>query len=127
MNIQRIVARALPAIVVAGCPLYSDVSITPLYVSPPDIERGADLQQMLRKADFLRAIELTKSIESRQSPSASELSALGEAELTSGRYDAARKHLRAALDLNPFRTTYASVAWDLSQLEYLNNNFDSSL
>ncbi|MCU1231372.1 MAG: hypothetical protein JWO97_4256 [Acidobacteria bacterium] len=127
MNIQRIVARALPAVVVAGCTLYSDVSITPLYVSPPDIERGADLQQMLRKADFLRAIELTKSIESRQSPSASELSALGEAELTSGRYDAARKHLRAALDLNPFRTTYASVAWDLSQLEYLNNNFDSSL
>src|SRR5581483_9372048 len=27
----------------------------------------------------------------------------------------------------PFRTTYAQIAWDLSQLEYMTNNFDASL
>jgi hypothetical protein len=127
MNIKRFVVRALAAVFIAGCTLYSDVSITPLIVQPPNIERGADLQQMLRKADFLRAIELTSSIEKRDSPVAAELAALGEAELASGHYDSARKHLRAALDTNPFRTSYASIAWQLSQLEYLNNNFDSSL
>jgi len=127
MNVKRFVARALPIIVVAGCTLYSDVSITPLVVSPADVERGADLQGMLRKADFLRAIEMTSSIEKQQSATANDLVALGEAELVSGRYDAARRHLRSALDLNPFRTTYANAAWQLSQLEYMSNNFETSL
>jgi hypothetical protein len=52
---------------------------------------------------------------------------LGTAEMASGRFDDARRHLRAALDLDPFRTTYADVAWALSQLEYLRNNFEASL
>ena len=47
--------------------------------------------------------------------------------MASGRFDDARRHLRAALDLDPFRTTYADVAWALSQLEYLRNNFEASL
>lgn len=126
MNVKRFIARALPIVVIAaGCTLYTDVSITPLIIAPPDIERGADLQQMLRKADFLRAIEMTPSIE--KSPTANDLASLGEAELVSGRFDSARKHLRGVVDLNPFRTTYANAAWQLSQLEYLTNNFDSSL
>jgi hypothetical protein len=53
--------------------------------------------------------------------------ALGEAELAAGRYDAARQHLRAAIDLDPYRTAFSQIAWDLSQVEYMCNNFESSL
>jgi len=35
--------------------------------------------------------------------------------------------LRAAIDLQPFRSVYATIAWNLSQLEYMCNNFDASL
>jgi len=110
-----------------GCALYSDVSIAPLTILPSGIDRGSDLQSMIRKYDYLRAIELTSSVEGRQRKSTSDLMALGEAELASGRYDAARQHLRAAIDLDPFRTTFSQVAWDLSQVEYMCNNFESSL
>jgi hypothetical protein len=47
--------------------------------------------------------------------------------MAAGRFDAARRHLRAVLDLEPFRTTYSDAAWTLSQLEYLRNNFEASL
>ncbi len=120
--------RILPAlIVVAGCALYSDVVISPLIYDPSNIERGSDVQSMVRKLDFTNAIALAKTIESKPRKSAQEFAALGSAELAAGRYDDARRHLRMAIDLQPFRTTYASAAWDLSQLEYMSNNFDSSL
>jgi len=125
--VKRVLFAAVIASLSAGCALYSDVSISALTVSPAGIDRGADLQSMLRKYDYLRAIELTSSIESRQRKNISDLMALGEAELFSGRYDAARQHLRAAIDLEPFRTTFSQIAWDLSQVEYMCNNFESSL
>jgi hypothetical protein len=118
---------AVLLLVVAGCALYSDVSITPLIVQPANIERGSDLQSMVRRADYVRAVEQASVIEAKERRSAAELAALGEAELIAARYDAARRHLRQALDLQPFRTTYANVAWDLSQLEYLTNNYEGSL
>ena len=124
---KRLLFAAVVASLTAGCALYSDVSIAPLAINPAGIDRGADLQSMLRKYDYLRAIELTSSIETRQRKSISDLMSLGEAELTSGRYDAARQHLRAAIDLQPFRTTFSQIAWDLSQVEYMCNNFESSL
>jgi len=111
----------------AGCALYNDVTISTLLVSPAGIERGSDLQSMLRKADYLRAVEMTSLIDARPNKSAADLAALGSAELAAGRFDAARRHLRAALDLEPFRTTYANIAWDLAQVEYMSNNFESSL
>jgi hypothetical protein len=110
-----------------GCALYSDVSVTPLYLLPSNIERGSDIQSMLRKADYLRAIELAPSIEARQRKNATDLSAVGRAYLAAGRFDDARRTLRAALDLEPFRSTYADIAWDLAQVEYLNNNYEASL
>lgn len=119
--------RGALLLLLAGCALYSEVSINPLILNPMHIERGADLASMLRKADFLRAIELTPAIESRPRRIATDLLALGQAELAAGRYDDARRHLRSALDLAPFRTTTAQVAWALSQLEYMTNNFDASL
>ena len=124
---KRLLVVASIAGLASGCALYSDVSIAPLQVSPAGIDRGSDLQSMIRKYDYLRAIDLTSSVELRQRKNIADLRSLGEAELTAGRYDAARQHLRAAIDLDPFRTTFSEIAWDLSQVEYMCNNFESSL
>ncbi|HXH41479.1 MAG TPA: retroviral-like aspartic protease family protein [Thermoanaerobaculia bacterium] len=112
---------------VAGCALYSDVSISPLLLSPGSIERGSDLPSMVRKSDYVRAVEQAATIEAKSRHNANELLFLGTAEMAAGRFDDARRHLRSALDLDPFRTTYADAAWALSQLEYLRNNFEASL
>jgi len=122
--------RRLPIVVIvlaAGCALYSDVSVSPLLLSPGSIERGSDLPSMLRKADYVRAVELAPMIDAKTRPTANELLALGTAEMAAGRFDLARRHLRSALDLEPFRTTYADAAWTLSQLEYMRNNLEASL
>jgi predicted aspartyl protease len=126
MPFRRWSACILLLILLAGCTLYSDVSISPLITNPQLIDRGSDVQSMIRKADYLRAIEFTEAIETRSRRSAHDLSALGSAELAAGRYDAARRHLRAALDLSPVRDTLTNVEWSLSQLEYLSNNFEAS-
>jgi hypothetical protein len=112
--------------VLAGCALYSDVSVGPLLLLPVNIERGSTLDMMVQKADYLRAISMASSIESRPKKSAADLKALGEAELASGRWDDARRHLREAIDLEPFRVTYGQLAWDLSQLELMANNFGTA-
>lgn len=125
---RRITASAVMLVsLLSGCALYNEVSVTPLVLQPANIERGSDLSSMVRKADFLRAMELAPSVEARSRPLASDLAILGGAFLAAGRYDEARRHLRAALDLQPFRTTYAQTAWDLSQVEYLANNMEPSL
>ena len=118
---------ALVALAIGGCALYSDVTIVPLTVQPANIEHPNDLTSMIRKADLVRAVQLAPAIEAKHNRSAQELAALGSAEMISGRYDEARRHLRAALDLAPFRTTYSTIAWDLSQLEYMSNNYEASL
>ncbi|HEX9983634.1 MAG TPA: aspartyl protease family protein [Thermoanaerobaculia bacterium] len=128
--IRRVVVNAVPAallLAVSGCALYSDVSVGPLILEPSKIERGSDVHSMLRKNDYLRAIEMGPVLASRQRTNAHDLGALGAACLVAGRYDDARTHLRSALDLGPFRATYAQIAWDLSQVEYLQNNYEASL
>jgi len=123
----KIAAAGLLLLLLAACTLYNEVSISPLLLLPTNLERGADLPSMVRKNDYLRAIEMASVIDSRQRRSSSDLSALGSAYLAAGRYDDARGRLRSALDLNPFRSAYAQIAWDLSQVEYLANNYESSL
>lgn len=123
----RKAATAALILVLGGCTLYSEVDVTPLQLTPASIERGSDLPSMIRKSDYLRAIDMASTVDARQRQNANDLGALGSAYLAAGRYDSARERLRAALDLEPFRTTYAQIAWDLSQVEYLSNNFDSSL
>lgn len=125
--VRRWIASALVAVAATGCALYSDVSIGPLIILPTKIDRGADIQQMIRKADYLRALEMAPSIEGRQKPSAPDLVSLGYAEMAAGRYDSARQHLRAALALNPTRTSYAEAAWHLSQVDYMTNNYATAL
>jgi hypothetical protein len=112
--------------VAAGCALYSDVAISPLIYVPANIDRGTDIPSMIRKADFLNAVTAASRVESSPRRTANELAALGSAEFIAGRFDSARRHLRAALELQPFRTTYGNVAWDLAQLEYLANNYEAS-
>jgi hypothetical protein len=123
---SRRVAAAAFLIALSGCALYKEVSIEPLLLTPASIDRGADVQSMLRKADYIRAMEQA-TVREANKPVAAELAGYGSAYLAAGRFDDARRYLRAALDLNPFRTTYAEIAWDLSQVELLSNNFDSSL
>ncbi|MEO6260527.1 MAG: pepsin/retropepsin-like aspartic protease family protein [Thermoanaerobaculia bacterium] len=119
--------RLLSVALLSGCALYSDVSISPLFIQPGAIDRGSDLPSMVRKSDFMRAVALAETIDGKANRNAPELAALGAAELAAGRFDVARKHLRAALDLNPFRTNAADIAWNLSQVEYLSNNYEASL
>lgn len=126
MSRSRLALLALLA-AAAGCALYNDVSIAPLNMNPLMIDHGADVQGMVRKSDYLRAVEFASTVESRPRPSAAELGALGSAELSSGRYDDARKHLRTALQLQPFHSTAAQIEWSLSQAEYMCNNYDSAL
>src|SRR5438128_1022295 len=105
----RKVALFALLLALAGCTLYNEVSISPLILTPASIDRGSDVQGMVAKADYLRAIEFTNVVETRSRKNAADLTALGTAELASGRYDEARHHLRAALDLQPFRETAAHV------------------
>ena len=123
----RRIAVLLVTGLIAGCSLYSDVSISPLLVPQMNVDRGSDAQSMLRKADYVRLIEFAPTYESKRNRTAQELLAVGSAEVISGRYDGARRHLRAAIDLNPFHTTYAEIAWALSQLEFQSNNFEAAL
>ena len=61
----------------AGCALYSDVSISPLLLSPGSIERGSDLPSMLRKSDYVRAVEQASTVDAKGRRSANELLSLG--------------------------------------------------
>ncbi len=127
MRFRGTLVFCFPVLLLAGCSLYSDVSISPLNINPMQIDRGSDLQSMVNKSDYLRAIEFEPTIEARQRKSVVDLQALGNAELIAGRYDEARRHLRAAIDKEPFRETRAHIEWSLSQLEYLTNNYAASL
>jgi aspartyl protease len=123
--------KTVPVVVLlallTGCALYSEVSVGPLNLNPANIDRGSDLQGMLRKADYLRAIETAPTVDSRAKRNPTDMAALGAAYLAAGRLSEARERLRTALDLDPVRPAYAEVAWNLSQVEYLSNNFDASL
>lgn len=125
LRMNAVVASAV--MLLSGCALYTDVTVGPLNLLPTNIDRGADLPSMINKADYIRAMEQAQLVDSRARQNAADLAALGKAYLACGRFDEARARLRAALDLDPFRTTYADVAWDLAQVEYLSNNFESSL
>jgi hypothetical protein len=111
----------------AACALYTDVSLAPLTVLPADLDRGTDVQQSIRKDDYVGAIGYAAAVSARPKPNGDEVAALGAAYLAAGRYDEARRQLRAALDLKPLHTTSAQIAWNLSQVEYMQNNYAASL
>ena len=120
-------AALLVTALVAGCSLYSDVSVSPLLVPLTNVDRGSDATSMLRKADYVRLVESAPMVEQRRGRSAQDLLSLGAGEAIAGRYDEARRHLREAVDLNPFHTTYSEIAWALSQVEFQCNNYEAAL
>lgn len=124
---SRSLVCVVVAVVLAGCTLYTDVSVGPLVYVPANIQRGGDLPSMVRKFDYVSAVQFATTIDARPKQSANDLATLGSVEFIAGRFDDARRHLRAALDLQPFHTVYAQVAWDLSQVEYMSNNYEAAL
>lgn len=111
----------------SGCALYSEVSIIPLYMTPDNIRKpSGNVTDLFEQGDYARAAAYSTWVDGRK-PTANELMSVGQAELACGRLDAARRHLRSALDLKPFRTQAAEIAWSLSQVEYLANNYGASL
>lgn len=115
-------------VLLAGCGLHTEVSITPVLILPSDIRyRGGNVTEMLEHGDFLRAISHAPAVEGRTRPQVREYLALGQAELAANRLEDARRHLRRALDLNPGREQRGDIAWALSETEYLSNNFAASL
>jgi len=110
-----------------GCALYSEVIVTPLFLLPEQTWRASSSpKELLDAGEFNRVVAFGPGIDSKQRVSVRELATLGRAELACGRFDDARRHLRKALDLRPTRQEIAQVAWDLSQAEYLSNNFDAA-
>jgi hypothetical protein len=126
MAAARRLAALVATVLLAGCALHSDVYISPLMVPLSNVDRGSDPGSMLRKRDYVHLVDYAPTVESRKH-NAQELLAIGSAEVISGRYDAARRHLREAIELNPFHTTYADIAWQLSQLEFQSNNYEAAL
>ena len=76
---------------------------SPLLVAQMNVDRGSDAASMLRKADYVRLIEFAPTYEAKRNRTAQELFAVGSAELISGRYDGARRHLRHVVEGGPNR------------------------
>jgi hypothetical protein len=126
MRLRR--AAALSIILLGGCALHSQVSVTPTFLLPSDIRsRGKSVIELEAAGDYGRAVALAPVVEARERPAAKEFLALGRAELAAGRLDDARRHLRAALDLRATREEIGRIGWALSETEYLANNFEAAL
>jgi hypothetical protein len=120
-------AAALSMILLSGCALHSQVSVTPVFLLPSDIRgRGNNVVELEAAGDYGRAVSLAAALEAKERPSGREFLALGRAELAAGRLDDARRHLRTALD-RASRDERGKVAWALSETEYLANNFEAAL
>lgn len=128
MTLMRNASLLFLIVLLAGCALHTDVTVTPVLILPSDIRsRGGNVTELLEYGDFLRAISYAPTVEGRARPRVREFLALGQAELAAGRLEDARRHLRGALDLNPGRRERGEIAWALSETEYLANNFSASL
>jgi hypothetical protein len=120
-------AFTVMAALLSRCALYTDVAVRPAAITPQQINRGADMQQAIRKHDFIGAVAHGTALAAKAKRSAGDLSAFGVALLACGRYDEARLQLRESIDRSESEETYAQAAWSLSQVEYMQNNYASSL
>lgn len=123
---KRLVLTFAVLLVFARCALRSEVGITQLRLVPGDISRGSDLDDMWQIGDYARAAEQATAINAKPNKTPEELATLGKAELVCYRLDSARTHLREALELKPSHTLAADIAWSLSQVEYLANNYGAA-
>ncbi|HSN68656.1 MAG TPA: retroviral-like aspartic protease family protein [Thermoanaerobaculia bacterium] len=125
MRVRR--AAALSLLLIGGCALHSQVSVTPAFLLPSDIRMwGSGVVDLAAAGDYPRAISYAAALEAKERPSAKEFLALGRAELAGGRLDDARRHLRRSLDLRGTRDDVGAAGWALSETEYLANNFEAA-
>ncbi len=111
-------------VLLSGCALYSEVSIGPLLMSPSDVRRSASSPtQLAIDLEFSRLLAMKSSIEVRERQSYKDFAALGEAELAANRLVDARRHLMQALDLRPPTLEAGQIAWALSQVAYLEDDY----
>lgn len=128
MRVTRRIGAALAVTVLAACALRSDVTITPLFILPSQERWSSNsVRVLVERGDFVKAAGMAGEVTSSPQVSFKQLAALGEAELACGRFDEARRHLEQALELRPFRNDAGAIAWSLSQLEYLTNNYVAAL
>ncbi len=66
-------AAAAAVLLASGCTLYNEVEVRPLTYDPTKIERGSDIQAMLRKFDLNRAVQSASLIEGRRPTAADSL------------------------------------------------------
>src|SRR5258708_32540806 len=59
---KKLAAVTVAVIAIAGCTLYNEVQVRPLTYDATKIERGADIQGMLRKFDLNRAVQFASLI-----------------------------------------------------------------
>lgn len=118
----------LLALVLSGCALHDEVTITPLVVDPSQIQRSPNFaEDLVAIGDYPKAIALASTIDAKPKPTMKELKALAEAELAAGRFDDARRHFKAALKQTPYRTEYGEISWGLSQVEYWTKNYPAAI
>lgn len=121
-----VIAAAL--VVSTGCTLRREMTLSPLILKPTDTVRAANrVEDLVEVGDYPRAVALASTIDAKPNATVAELTALGKAELVSGRLDDAKRHLRLALVRKPFRDVYADIAWSLSQAELLDGDYAASL
>lgn len=132
MHIKRSLLQtsaSLAAMVsLAGCALYSQVSVSPLRLKPGDVTPPASsISDLVAKGDYARAIAWSPRVLEHPAPPRAEIVALGRAAARAGRPDTARRLLRRGLDMAPSRAEAGSIAWELSQSEFLDEQYPAAL
>lgn len=128
MDSGRFVALSLLPVLASACSLYSHVSIAPLYLKPGDVTPPAsNVSELVAVGDYTRAVTWSERTMSDAGSSARELSAAGRAHVATGRFDTGRDLLRRAYRLERRSDELSLIAWELSQAEFLENQYQAAL
>lgn len=126
-GITRVAAAVLLAAAASGCALHSHVSISPLHLKPGDVTPPASsVSELVSLGDYSRALAWAPRVLNHPKPHWRELAALGRAYASTGRSDQARIVLRRALLEKPPGADAALIAWEISQVEFLENDFTAA-
>lgn len=121
------VALCLSILLSGSCTLDPTVTVYPIFLTPSDDRPFGNLVNLVEARDYGGAISRRWTVQQKRNPSARELAALGHLEMARGRLDDARQYLTAALDRAVSRDDIAAIAWDLSQAEFLADEYAKSL
>lgn len=125
--LARIIAVSLLPLAFSSCSLYSHVSIAPLYLKPGDVTPpAANVAELVRIGDYPRAIEWSSRLDDRDTDPR-ELAAAGRAHVAAGHFSRGRELLRRAYEYEKQREELSLIAWELSQAEFLQNQYHAAL